>query len=258
MMGEGGGQIRAMDRDEFTIASSTGVEVTLDVAGAGSRAYAFVIDFHVRAILAFAWFVAVALLTIGHVIPEPKSGAPSVAYALGAVLPAFLIYFLYHPVLETVMRGRTPGKRAAGVRIVTTSGATPSIGAILIRNLFRLIDSLPMLYVVGIVSTVVTAQSVRIGDLAAGTLLVHDRGDALKSLVALGSLAGTSTLDTATLEVARDLLERWKTLEDSKRTLVARALLRRIEPTLDPGNMEHWDSHELRRRIEAHLKSGGR
>jgi len=43
-----------MDRDEFTIASATGVEVTLDVAGAGSRSYAFVLDWHFRVILAFA------------------------------------------------------------------------------------------------------------------------------------------------------------------------------------------------------------
>ncbi len=243
-----------MDRDEFTIASATGVEVKLDVAGAGSRAYAFIIDFHIRLILAIAWFVAFALLSIGHVFPPPKSHDTPTTYILAAILPALAIYFLYHPVAEVLMRGRTPGKRTAKVRLVTTSGATPSTGAILIRNLFRLVDSLPALYVVGLACTLVTARNVRIGDLAAGTMLVHDRTDALAALVALGSLAGQTKLDTAALEVARDLLERWRTLEDSHRAMLARALLRRIDPGADRLSLEMTDAPDLRARIESILR----
>ena len=50
------------------------------------------------------------------------------------------------------MRGRTPGKRMAGVRIVARDGGAPSVGALLVRNVFRLIDSLPLLYGVGLVA----------------------------------------------------------------------------------------------------------
>ena len=245
-----------MDRDEFTIASATGVEVKLEVAGAGSRAYAFVIDFHIRLILAIAWFVGFALLSIGHVFPSPKSHDTPTSYILAAIVPALVIFFLYHPVTEVLMRGRTPGKRAAAVRLVTTSGATPSTGAILIRNLFRLVDSLPSFYVVGLICTLVTARNVRIGDLAAGTMLVHDRTDALAALVALGSLAGQTNLDTAALEVARDLLERWRTLEDSHRAMLARALLRRIDAGADRLALEMTNGPELRARIESILNGG--
>ena len=59
-------------------------------------------------------------------------------------LPTSLIYLLYHPLVELAMRGRTPGKRMAGVRIVNRQGGTPSSLAILIRNGFRLIDCLPV------------------------------------------------------------------------------------------------------------------
>ena len=240
-----------MDRDEFTIASATGVEVTLDVAGAGSRSYAFVVDWHIRVILAIGWFSLIALLTVGHVFPEERGVNTSKLYAFAVVLPAFAIYFFYHPVLELLMRGRTPGKRIAGVRLVTTAGATPSIGAILIRNLFRLIDGLPMFYIVGLICTLVTAKRVRIGDLAAGTVLVHDRGDALAALVAIGSLAAQTRLDTEALEVARDLLDRWRSLEDSHRATLARALLRRLVPGTDRLAVEMSDSAALRTRIEA-------
>ena len=66
------------------------------------------------------------------------------------VLPALAIYFLYHPVLELAMRGRTPGKRSAGIHVVTRDGSAPSAGALLVRNVFRLIDSLPVAYGVGL------------------------------------------------------------------------------------------------------------
>ena len=245
-----------MGRDDFTIASATGVEVKLDVAGAGSRAYAFVIDFHIRLILAIAWFVGLALLSIGHVFPEAKNGNTPPSYLLAAVLPALAIYLLYQPFVEVLMRGRSPGKRIAGVRVVTTGGATPSTGAILIRNLFRLVDSLPAFYVVGLICTLVTARNVRIGDLAAGTVLVHDRADALGALVALGSLAGNTTLDTAALEVARDLLERWRSLEESHRAMLARALLARIDPGIDRLSLEMMSGPDLRERVEARLNAG--
>jgi len=194
------------------------------------------------------------MLIVGHVFPDAKASKAPTSYTLTAVLPALAIYLLYHPVLELAMRGRTPGKRIAGVRLVTTSGATPSTGAILIRNLFRLVNALPAFYIVGLICTLVTAKRVRIGDLAAGTILVHDRGDSLAALVALGSLAGQTRLDTAALEIARDLLERWNSLEESHRAMVARALLKRVEPGASALAIEMMGLAALRARIETLLR----
>jgi uncharacterized membrane protein SpoIIM required for sporulation len=72
------------------------------------------------------------------------------------------------------MVGQTPGKRLACVRIVALDGATPTVGALLVRNLFRVIDSLPVMYGVGLLTSMVRDDHVRIGDLAAGTLLIYD------------------------------------------------------------------------------------
>jgi uncharacterized membrane protein SpoIIM required for sporulation len=88
--------------------------------------------------------------------------------------PPLAVFLLYHIVLEVLMAGQTPGKRLAGVRIVAQNGATPTVGALLVRNIFRVIDSLPVLYGVGLLTSMIRADHVRIGDLAAGTLLVYD------------------------------------------------------------------------------------
>jgi hypothetical protein len=146
-----------------------------------------------------------------------------------------LIYFLYHPVVELVMGGQTPGKRIAGVRVVTRNGQPPSVAAILIRNVFRLIDSLPAFYTVGLLSTIVTRDSVRIGDLAAGTVLVYLPGDSRKASQRQAMLATQTRLAPDEAELVGDVLERWPQLDPETRRGLARRLLARAGASLaDP------------------------
>jgi uncharacterized RDD family membrane protein YckC len=223
------------EADELVIDSATGVAVALPVAGPGGRALAFVLDWHIRLAIALAWYGSGALLhsTLAR-------GAPSLAvpfdpgptWFLAVVLPATAIYFLYHPALEIALRGRTPGKRFAGVRIVTREGNAPGIGALLVRNVFRLIDSFPGLYCVGLVATVVTRQSVRLGDLAAGTVLVYERDRALSLPQALAPGPRVAGDDAATAlargELLAELQSRWTDLSTEARGGLARGLLRRL------------------------------
>jgi uncharacterized RDD family membrane protein YckC len=243
-----------MDHERITIASATGVDVTLSIAGPGARSYAFVIDWHFRLLLALAWFFAAGWLASGHLLGPPDGEEPSTTWVLAAVLPALAIYFLYHPVLEIVMRGRTPGKRVAGVRIVDEAGGLPSVGAILIRNVFRLIDALPGFYAVGLVTSILTTRRVRVGDLAAGTLLVTDHAATVDRLEVLGSVASGSTQDPALAEVALDLLARWDQLGEERRATVALAVLRRLEPHAEPGDLALLRAVDLRARILAALQ----
>jgi uncharacterized RDD family membrane protein YckC len=136
-------------------------------AGIGSRSYAFLIDWHIRFVAALAWLVAAGVV-VGTDL------AAIAAHWRVVVLPAALLYFLYHPVLEVVMRGQTPGKRWAHLRIVTTAGAPPGVGALLVRNLMRLVDSLPLFYGLGLVVMLCTRDQLRLGDLVTGTVVVYD------------------------------------------------------------------------------------
>jgi uncharacterized membrane protein SpoIIM required for sporulation len=159
---------------DLVVESVTGVDVALPVAGPGARSFAFLIDWHIRASAAVAWYVLGALIYNGRWSLAPPL-SPEAGWFIGVVSPAAVIFFLYHPFLEVAMRGRTPGKRIAGVRLVTRAGGVPAVGALLTRNVFRIVDSFPFLYGVGLIATLASRDHVRIGDLAAGTLLIYDR-----------------------------------------------------------------------------------
>lgn len=236
---------------DLVVDSATGVEVSLPVAGPGARAYAFIIDWHIRVVLFVAWYVVGALLYNGAWSLTPPV-EPSGAWFGLVVLPGAGIYFLYHPVLEIAMRGRTPGKRFAGVRLVTRDGAAPAVPAHLTRNVFRLVDSFPLFYGIGLITTVITKDHVRIGDLAAGTLLVYDGASA--SVLEHVSMAALGTqLDASSAETVNELLARWSTLEASVRGRLARTVLTRLgDPQADTSSM---DDEALRRQLE-HLARG--
>ncbi len=231
--------------EQISVQSVTGVDLTLNLAGPGTRSYAFVIDWHIRLLLGCAWLLLASYamkLSLNARSPD----------ALLSLLPAAVLYFLYHPILEVVMHGKTPGKRIAGIRIATRSGGTPSTASLLIRNLFRLIDSLPALYAIGLISCFVTANRVRIGDMAAGTLLVQDDSAAGKTLLRLDALSG-SRLPLDTLELVDQILERWPTLALDNKRRIAGSLLARVEPGSDAAGLADLSEADLHARLLALL-----
>jgi uncharacterized RDD family membrane protein YckC len=217
---------------ELRIDSATGVDVSHAIVGPGGRAYAFMIDWHIRVVLAIAWYGAAALLMrlgegFGRSLTIPTD--PSGRWLLTVALPAGAIYFLYHPVLELLMRGRTPGKRIAGVRILARDGRTPGPGALLIRNVFRLIDSFPALYGIGLITTLLTREHVRIGDLAAGTLLVYERSPQ-------AALPARTAWDPELSELGIELIARWRELDPAARRDLADRLIARSGQPAVGGN----------------------
>jgi hypothetical protein len=115
----------------------------------------------------------------------------------------------------------------AGIHIVTRTGGSPGIGALLTRNVFRLVDSLPLLYGVGLVATFATRDHVRIGDMAAGTILVYERPDVVLPERATAAASSERTLRNSDVEVITELLTRWPQLESGARQHLAAAILTR-------------------------------
>jgi uncharacterized RDD family membrane protein YckC len=237
-----------MTDQQLSVQSVTGIDLTLKIAGPGTRSYAFVIDWHIRALVAAAW------LLIAYYVFDIALTVKSAAGFL-SLLPASLIYFLYHPILEVALRGSTPGKRMAGVRIVSRDGSPPGTSGLLIRNIFRIVDSLPAAYVLGLISCFITANRVRVGDMAAGTLLVLDNVAAEKALLRIEALAARSQLSLDALELVDELLERWDSLESASRSQIARSLLRRLDPAADVGALQGLADASLRAMLQAHLNS---
>jgi uncharacterized RDD family membrane protein YckC len=237
-----------MAREHYAVAGAAGTDLDLPLAGPGSRSYAFIIDWHIRLLLALAWFLIGMLAVNGGLHWGAQGSRPTAVFGFFVVLPAAIIYFLYHPIVELSMRGQTPGKRMAGVRIVNAQGGIPSAGAIVIRNVFRLVDSLPVCYCVGLITTFLTARRVRIGDMAAGTLLIVDEPIVSGASTPYADPAKSSQGDLAGIELARQMLERWPELEPSKRRGLARALLKRIDAAGNEG-IDALSDQELKGRL---------
>ena len=240
--------MREIDRSaNVEVRSLTGVDFALPVVGLGGRSYAFIIDWHIRLLAALAWLGCGLLLQRFELLTG--QGAQILTFA-----PPLVIYFLYHPVLELLMGGLTPGKRMAGARIVMTDGTPAGAGAIVIRNVFRLIDSLPLFYVVGLVVVFVTRQNARVGDLAAGTLLVYDDTLARDPLKTLSLVP--SRLTPAQADLVADLTQRWPEMDREHRGQLARKLLARLDPAFDVDASVRADDAALLARLGALLRPG--
>ncbi|QSO46421.1 RDD family protein [Alicyclobacillus mengziensis] len=146
------------------------VRLKLRLAGIGSRAVAQVIDLLILA-------VVYALFTVSEVMWQWLNVfGRATSYLVGAaVVISFLIFWGYFIALETALSGQTLGKRVMKIRAVGRDGRPLSFYAAAIRNLLRLVDFLPIGYLVGMIVTVIDGQERRLGDLAAGSVVVQDR-----------------------------------------------------------------------------------
>lgn len=238
--------------NSFEINTATGVDLQLSIAGPGARSYAFFIDWHFRILFAAGLFVVLNYSFLGSMTLLDTEASNFRDYIFAVWVPVAAVYLLYHPVLEILMRGRTPGKRIAGVRIVALNGQLPGALALLIRNILRLVDSLPAAYVLGLVVTMLTRNAVRIGDLAAGTVLIYDSDERSKGELdpELNAIA-VSRFGIRNAELAQELLRRWDELEESKRINAATRLLAKLAPELQPET----GSNALARQLHALLNS---
>jgi uncharacterized RDD family membrane protein YckC len=152
--------------DRITIATPEGIELQMVLAGAGSRFIAEVIDFIVEALLiALAALVTLALI---------GGGVGDALFVIAAFATAPPLAPVYSVVCEILGAGHTPGKRMTHLRVVRARGTPVDFPASAIRNLVRLIDWLPFAYLVGLVSILATERNQRLGDIAAGTLVIRD------------------------------------------------------------------------------------
>jgi uncharacterized RDD family membrane protein YckC len=164
-----------MSTPEETIDIDTPENVAFgyQVAGLGSRFVATLLDTLIILLLQIV-VVVTFLLILGALDSTPLSSGLSawVYAALGIV--TFLFYWGYYIFFEMLWNGQSPGKRWAGIRVIRTDGTPITLSESFIRNLARLIDLLPAAYGIGIITMFIDKQSRRLGDLAAGTLVVHD------------------------------------------------------------------------------------
>ena len=223
------------------------VTFSYTIAGVGSRVAAAVIDYLLCLLLFIALLVGLAFLGANRLISF--GGTSSEAWALAiVVLGQFFILWGYYVLWEGLADGQTPGKRYMRLRVVSDGGYSVSFAGSAIRNLVRIVDMQPVFtYGVGIGSILLTQQGKRLGDLAAGTLVVREQvirrgtGDGrrateeLRESHAAQPVAATvrhARLNDDEFAVLERFIERRESLDAARRAVLATRLVERFSNAL--------------------------
>ena len=231
--------------DRISVATPEGVTLEATLAGVGSRFAAGVIDQLLR------WAVLLALILLLLAV-EGASDDDYSGFAVAAlIVTLFMVQFGYDVLFETLAGGRTPGKRWTGLRVVKLGGTPVTFLPSALRNVLRIVDSLPGFYLVGILFVMFTRNNQRLGDLAAGTIVVRERKQTTSLTT---SVSGAPPADSALYDISavsaeelatiRRFLDRRSALTPEARQRLARDMASRLMPKV-VGPPRQWDSEDF-------------
>ena len=203
------------------------------LASAGSRFLALGLDTLVQ----LGAFAALGLIVVAGLYLGGALFARLANWVLALlILAAFVLYYGYFAIFEAVWSGQTPGKRAVGIRVIVASGRPLGAVDAILRNLLRIVDQMPGMYAVGLLSIFLTSRNQRLGDLAAGTVVVHDRPIERPDMPdgARGTVRyGASRLTPEEVALVSAFLQRRRALEPEIRLATARRVFERVAGRLD-------------------------
>jgi uncharacterized RDD family membrane protein YckC len=246
--------------DAYDLRTPEQIELQYDLAGLGSRFMAIALDSLIQGAVMLALFsvfgFGMALLSVSM---RDMLGRNASVFAIGGIALVVLLIFLlswgYFIFFEMVWNGQTPGKRITGIRVLTVRGEPVTLVHSLVRNLLRLVDSLPSGYMLGIIVMLATARSQRLGDLAAGTIVVRERHAELPralppldpSLMLPPHLA--SAFASRDVLLARDFMRRAPSLSPDRRAVLGRQIAATLRARLTaagyPAPPDFADEHLL-------------
>jgi uncharacterized RDD family membrane protein YckC len=170
--------------DQLNIDTPEQVGLEFTVAGIGSRFVAVLLDHLIQLGVLLVMLLASAFLfgALANRINIMGKWFTAIFIALD-----FLVIWGYFTLFEAFWNGQTPGKRVMKLRVIKDSGRQITFFEALSRNLLRFVDYMPALYLVGVITMLCTKRHQRLGDLAAGTIVVHERTDEQPLLIGRGS-----------------------------------------------------------------------
>jgi uncharacterized RDD family membrane protein YckC len=245
------------------VATGESVAFSYELAGLGSRFFAVFIDMAIQIAVVIAVFLI--LIWIGSTA-SPGALATAKADPLskfaGAVLEAlasvaaFLLFFGYFIFFEWRFAGQTPGKRLLGIRVVRDGGFPLDFTSAVVRNVVRILELLVGFYAISAVSTLLSPANRRLGDMAAGTIVVRDNrferagAPAARYEPRERDDAVVDHLSEAERELVRRYAGRRETLGAEARTAVAAQIARAVRPKLG-ASFEHLSDDELLQHLAA-------
>jgi uncharacterized RDD family membrane protein YckC len=237
------------------------VAFSFELAGIGSRFLAVTIDFIIQALAAIGVVLLVSWATpgihgLGSILHLDAEATGALVAAI-VIIALFLVFVGYFIAFETVWNGQTPGKRAIGIRVVRDGGYPIRFMDAAIRNLIRTIEA-ALAYVPSVISALISQQNKRLGDLAAGTIVVRDRRFDVADAAAWGRAAqgpalafpGIERMTDEEVALAQRYVVRSHLLDRESARATAARIAAAIRPKLGPESVAYGD-HELLVRVAA-------
>jgi uncharacterized RDD family membrane protein YckC len=211
---------------QLEVVTPENVPITFEMAGIGSRFGAMLVDLLIQVVVYIAGLIGGVILAQFFEFFQ----AGNVVLAL-MIIGGFLLVFGYFIFFETLWNGQTPGKRAFHLRVIRDGGYPITFAAAATRNLVRIADFLPVSYAAGALSTFFHPQYKRLGDMAAGTVVVKERE--LGNVWQLGIRAPKSVGGQGTPKLPETVNDPVQVLDPQEIAVLRRFALRRWEMTAD-------------------------
>ncbi len=235
--------------EQYIIDTPENISFGYDVAGIGSRFLAALIDTLIQSTLYVFLFVVFALVqTLPLRLPRELTALAPVIL----LVALFIVQFGYFMFFELITGGQTPGKRLFNLRVIKENGYPLAPIDSVIRNLIRIIDFFPFAYGIGVIAMFLNDRAKRLGDFAAGTLVVKLRDEvklsSLQSPTVSGyapELPGIENLRESDVELIESFLQRRTQLRDSG--TLAGTIARNIRARINSPEVEQraaYISHE--------------
>ncbi len=242
-----------MDRS-LNVHTPESIAFSYDLAGLGSRFLAVVVDFVIQLAILTAILLGISWAASGTVhLPAGtlSKASQSVAEAILAFI-VFIVFFGYFIAFEASWNGQTPGKKLLGLRVVRDGGYPIDFASSAIRNLIRVGEATLGFYAMSAVACIVSAENKRLGDMAAGTVVVRNsRIDSLEALLAQsGEVPRSPLLSEREHALIEQFVARRKSLSPSVRTQLAMRIADLVRSRVT-SDLQRLDDEEMLVRLSA-------
>jgi uncharacterized RDD family membrane protein YckC len=236
------------------------IDFTYELAGLGSRFLALIIDMVLQVVVLVAIFAGILFLaskapqSAGKVAAAAGADADKIAAAVAIAIVSiivFTIFFGYFIIFELFWNGQSPGKRVLGIRVVRDGGFPVDFGASLVRNIIRIGELSLGFYALSAIAAVFSPENKRLGDLAAGTIVVRDERLALPDALRkepTPAYAATLYLSGSERELIKRFLDRRDALDTQRRRELAAQLAARVRERVPP-ELQRLDDEPLLERL---------
>jgi uncharacterized RDD family membrane protein YckC len=219
--------------DKLTIETPEQTALEFPLAGIGSRFLALAADTLLQ--LAVAWILVMVFAVSAISFSVISKGAGIWTFAI-LVFALFSLQFGYFALFEALWNGQTPGKRWTHLRVIKDSGRPINAYDAILRNLLRIVDSLPTMYATGLITMLISRENKRVGDYAAGTVVIHEKP--LQGVSSIWQQSATPTQPPAAgplpqitveeLQLVEAFLDRRGSLEPHVRRAMAQQIADRL------------------------------